>query len=311
VSLYLNTDSLEGFRHHPVYVVTPTERDVYVTVTETRGQRLNTTAITNFSRTANHPVTGRQTDYYTAPLHGNIWALISRVYTRADAENLIPADADAGIREAVIAIYGVLTQEEISIRCTVPDGHRILATFTDSDNPRQNVSNYDLLRDGLTRVHPLGFYALFEAARVAELAEMNITSCWRPSLGSIAHRAGIGLDVNTIHDGDRHIQLNRGEVIGSGPDTPWVSPQEPALYRGRRRDRDAWTAEVERTKPEAFQVFRDSLQNSDHIRQTLDPWYMDSNTRDAVAPAYNEFVTPNERTHRNHLHVTLNVPEIA
>ena len=91
----------------------------------------------------------------------------------------------------------------------------------------------------------------------------------------ILHRWGIGLDVNTVHDGQRHIQLNRGELIGTGPDTPWVSPQEPALYMNRARDRDAWVAEVERTKPASFQRFRDSLQQSDYVKQLFDPWYMD------------------------------------
>lgn len=128
----------------------------------------------------------------------------------------------------------------------------------------------------------------------------------------ILHRWGIGLDVNTVHDGQRHIQLNRGELIGTGPDTPWVSPQEPALYMNRARDRDAWVAEVERTKPASFQRFRDSLQQSDYVKQLFDPWYMDGNTRDGVDPVYNEQrrENSNERTHNNHHHLTLHVPEI-
>jgi hypothetical protein len=279
--LYLNTDSLEGARQHRVYEVRAEERDVYVTVTESRGSRPTTTATATLSRTGPHPATGRQTDYYTAPLHGNIWARLSRVYTAVDAEALLPATGDAGVRTAIVSIYRVLASTTLNVACTSPHNHRISVSFVDSDNPRQNVSDYDFLRDGLTRVHPLGYHSLIEAARIAGATRLNITSCWRPSLGSIAHRAGVGLDVNIVADADDNFRIN-----------------STTFTRGAAN------------LPELFRVFRETLQASQHVKQLFDPWYMDVNTRDNAPPAANTGSDDNQRLHSNHLHITLNVEGI-
>lgn len=313
VSLFLNTDSLEGNRLHPVYAVTAGDNDVHVTITETRGTAPTSTATPSFQRSGIDPRTNRQTDFYTAPLHGNIWALVSKVYTEEQARAQMPSTADAGVHEAVASIYRGLTQAGLTVACISPRDHRIAVTFNDSENPRQNVSHYDLLRDGLTRVHPLGFYALLEAGRVAGVTQINITSCWRPSLGSIAHRAGIGLDVNIIADAGTTIRLNRSELVGGGPDLPWVSATEPQLHR-RRGDnpqaRAAWIAEMEAQKPALFQSFRDSLQTSPHTQQLYDPWYMDNNTGDNTAPVPNDQTAGNPKPHNNHIHLTVNAPGV-
>lgn len=281
VGLYLNTDSLEGSRQHCAYEVTAGERDAYVTVTESRGTRPATTATATFSRTDANPTTGRQTDFYTAPLHENIWARISTVYTAADAEATLPAQGDASLRAAVVSIYRVLASATLDVLCTSPRNHRISVAFVDSDNPRQNVSDYDFLRDGLTRVHPLGYYALLEAARAAGATRLSITSCWRPSLGSIAHRAGVGLDVNIVADAGENFRINSG-----------------AFVRGADN------------LPELFRTFRDTLQASPHVKQLFDPWYMDKNTRDDTPPEPNTRSDDNQRLHSNHLHITLNVEGI-
>ncbi|WP_449466318.1 hypothetical protein [Stenotrophomonas humi] len=309
VSLFLNTDSLVGARMHPVYAVTPDENDVHVTIRETRGARLETLAEAVLARTAVDERSGRRIDYYDAPLHGNIWARISRVYTSEAAAETLPADADAAIRDAVVSIYRGLDRAQLEIQIGNPPVQTISATFVDSENPRVNISNYSFLRDGLPRVHPLGFFALLDAARVAGATVVNLTSCWRPSLGSIAHRAGIGLDVNIIADDAGSVRINRSELIGGMP-TPWVSDAEPHLHRRRGEDRGAWTAEVERNKPPLFQAFRSALEASQHVRQIFDPWYLDANSRDEVPATYNEQNNANAMLHNNHLHITLNIPEL-
>ncbi|TWI07296.1 hypothetical protein [Aerolutibacter ruishenii] len=310
VSLFLNTDALPGARHKPVYAVRTGQRDVVVTVSETRGTALATPDSPVFSHTAVDPRSGTQTDYYKAPLHGNIWARISKVYTADDALALVPASADAGVREAVLSIYRVLGSTTLVVRCAAPEGHQLAVVFADSENPRQNISNYTLLRDGLTRVHPLGFFALIDAARIAGATQLSVTSCWRPSLGSIAHRAGLGLDVNIIGDAQEDVRFNRAELIGQGPDVPWVTPAEVQSYRDRRANRAAWVEELEGSKPRLVADFQRLLRASPHIKQVFDPWYMDANTKDDVAPACNEQVSVNEKLHNNHLHITLDVPGV-
>lgn len=312
VSLYLNTDSLEGNRRHPVYAVTPNANDVYVTITERRGL-FNTQATVTFDRTEIDPQTQRLTDYFSAPLHGNIWAIISKIYSETDADALLPANCDAGVREGIFSAYRVLAQPTLTVACTEPANHQITVTFADADNARANVSNFDNLRDGIPRIHPVGLFALIDAARVARIRNMNITSCWRPLLGSIAHRAGIGLDVNIIGDDDEQIRLNRGELVGAGQDLPWVTPRERQLFDGRTASpqaREAWIAEMEANKPALFEEFRSALQNSAHIQQLLDPWYLDSNTRDNVEPKPNDMAQGNPRTHKDHLHITVNAPGV-
>lgn len=312
VSLYLNTDSLEGARQCPVYAVTPRRNDVYVKITERRGIH-TAQPVATLDRSATDPQSGVMTDYYKALLHGEIWARISRKYTERDADQLLPAECDEGVRSAILSVYRVLAQATLSVACNNPRNHRITITFSDADNARTNIRNFDNLRDGLTRIHPVGLFALIEAARVARVENLNITSCWRPLLGSIAHRAGIGLDVNRIGDTADSIRVNRGELIGKGPDLPWVSERERQLYQERTRSADArrrWIAEMEANRPALFMTFRQQLQDSPHIQQLFDPWYVDSNTRDPAAPTPNEMTAGTPKTHKDHLHITVNAPGV-
>lgn len=224
VSLYLNSDAHPSRRTQAVYKVTPNERDIYVTVTEKTGK----------SADADTPVfkkTEGQVDKYTAPLTGDIWMKVSYKYTKADAEALIPASADAGVRTAVLDIYNELKGNTLSIACAAPAGRVVTVKFNDSDNPKSNINNYELKRDGLTRVHPLGFFALFDAAREAACSQMTMSSCWRPLLGSIAHRAGLGLDVSYLEDSASKVTVNRQELVKKGAaDYAWVTDEEKRLY---------------------------------------------------------------------------------
>jgi len=48
------------------------------------------------------------------------------------------------------------------------------------------------------------------------------------------------------------------------------------------------------------------------VKQLFDPWYMDANTADNIPAAPNEQreANANERTHNNHLHITVLEPKI-
>jgi hypothetical protein len=146
----------------------------------------------------------------------------------------------------------------------------VTVSFADASNPKSNITSYGLLADGLPRVHPGGFAALLTAAVQARATTLALSSCWRPSLGSIAHRAGLGLDVTLV--GDTAMALS---------------------------------APTKDDPPAMVEDFRSSLSASPRVLQLFDPWFMDDNTSDDEDATRNTHVSPNEKLHNNHLHITV------
>jgi hypothetical protein len=223
VTLYLNSDAHPSYRQNAVYEVSPNDHDIKITITEKAGKH---------SDPATPTLTGtdqKNIDTYTAPLTGDIWMTISHKYTAAEVDGLVPAGTSAEVTAAVKSIYEGLSEEQLtlSIAATADKAAAtIVVTFADSSNPKQNIVSYSLLTDGLTRVHPGGYAALFNAAVDAGVTKLTMSSAWRPMLGSIAHRAGLGLDVSYLGD----TQMNRQELRKAGAvDTTNVSPEEKTL----------------------------------------------------------------------------------
>lgn len=354
VSLYLNSDAHPCYRKQPVYEVTAGKNDILVEIKEKKGKFTDSDTPV-FSATTG--TVGKQVDTYKAPLTGNIWMKVSHKYSRSDACGLVPAGADAGLRSALLSVYDELTSATLTITCTVPDKHVIKVKFNDSANPKENIDGYEVKRDGLTRLHPCGLYALFEAARQANCTAMTLTSCWRPSLGSIAHRAGLGLDVNYLEDANAKIRINRQELVGVKDDVDWVSEEEKRLFgeftatrtsaqtaaatlksaenvlkssklkpedvaaatkarndattakkaadKAHADAETAWSAERNAHEPAGLLAFRNALEANVSISQVMDPWYMDSNTRDNIPHTPNTQTSTNEKLHAHHLHVTV------
>jgi hypothetical protein len=160
---------------------------------------------------------------------------ISHKYTADEVDALLPSGTSDPVKAAVKSIYDGLTQKKltITIAATATQAERkVQIDFSDSDNPKDNIVTYALLTDGLTRVHPGGFAALFNAAVDAGIDSVSLSSCWRPCLGSIAHRSGLGLDVSYV-GGTR---MNRQELRG-GVDTTNVSDKEKELFTAYEKAR--------------------------------------------------------------------------
>lgn len=215
VELYLNSDANPDYRKNPVYKITVGERDIQIDITEKMGKHADAdtpTLVPAPTKDKNGKALPDATlDKYTAPLTGDIWMKVSHKYSSAEAEALIPVDTSAEVKAAVKKIYEGLSAGTLTIAIPATKGEpasSIVATFVDSDNPRQNITKYSLLSDGLTRVHPAGYAALLSAARDNKVTSLRVTSCWRPMMGSIAHRAGLGLDVAVLNG----ITLNRQEL---------------------------------------------------------------------------------------------------
>ena len=211
VSLYLNSDAHPQFRQQPVYAVIAGERDALVTVTEKTGKHADSDTPVKKVDADSKAEAAKTSETYVAPLTGDIWMRVSHRYTAAEVEARLPEGTSEAVKQAVKSIYAGLASATLTV--TEParlgqSARTVTVAFTDSNNPRANITAYDLLADGLPRVHPGGYAALLTAALDNGIATLTVSSCWRPMLGSIAHRAGLGLDVSVV-GGTR---MNREEL---------------------------------------------------------------------------------------------------
>lgn len=212
VTLYLNSDAHPSYRQNPVYAITPNAKDVEISITEKKGKHSDSDtpvlAANPAQKVAAPPPT---VDKYTAPLTGDIWMKVSHKYTAAEVDTLLPSGTSTAVISAVKRIYNGLATADLTLTIPAGDGkptRNIHVVFSDSDNPNQNITSYTLLGEGLPRVHPAGYAALFSAAVAADVTSLTLSSCWRPMLGSIAHRAGLGLDVSILGT----VKINRQEL---------------------------------------------------------------------------------------------------
>ena len=220
VSLFLNSDASPAWRKQPVYAVTVGDRDVVVSITEKPGQHTDTDSPV-LVKDANPTVKAAKTaDTYQAPLTGDIWMKVSHRYTPAEVQSRLPAATSAVVEAAVMSIYQGLGTARLTISEPGSSGkpsRTLEVVFSDSDNPNKNISYYKLLADGLPRVHPAGYAALFTAALENNITAITLSSCWRPMLGSIAHRSGLGLDVSVLGGTVLNRQELRKAFSGKAP----------------------------------------------------------------------------------------------
>ncbi|WP_177332265.1 hypothetical protein [Pseudomonas sp. BMS12] len=231
VTLYLNSDAQVSFREEPVYAITPTTRDVHITITEKTGKHSDQT--TPVFKETKKGSDGKEVDYYTADLTGDVWLKVSHKYTEAEAKSRIPAGTDSAIQDAVLNVYRGLSTAQVTATFAATASkaaQSITMSFDASNNASSNISTFSLLSDGLPRTHPKGLIALFRAAQLAGVSKLTLSSAWRPMLGSIAHRSGLGLDINYMEAGDKKIRVNREELRKSAPDLDWVSAEEKTLF---------------------------------------------------------------------------------
>lgn len=228
VALFLNSDAHPLYRRNPVYSVKSVDCDVLINVTEKAGKHADTDELKDCG---DMTVENRKTRNYEAALTGDIWMKISHKYTSDEAVSLVSENFSPIIVENVKKIYDNLKQPFINFAVPSQDKNLpekcVSISFTDSGNARDNIKNgYDFLSEGLTRAHPAGYAAIFDAAVAAGVSKVRMTSTWRPMMGSIAHRAGLGLDVDFVGS----TQLNRQELRNSSKKTNNVSDEEISLF---------------------------------------------------------------------------------
>lgn len=296
VSLFLNSDAVPGRRNNAVYAVNVKDKNVQVTVTEKLGKHADTD-------TPKLVGSDKNLERYTAPLTGDIWKKITHKFTAADVDASVPAGTRAEIVTAVKSIYAGLPSAQLVLTIPASGTQTALTTtfsFEGNENARENINNFSLTTDGLPRVHPCCYAAILQAAVDARVTTVAMSSNWRPCLGSIAHRSGLGCDVTNVGG----TQMRKA----AGFNTKEISLLNAykAAKAGPAKDaaKKAWETEHNKNQPIHVQSFRASLQQNTGIKQVFDPWEMDSDTRDNVAATANRQGTDNEKLHSNHLHVT-------
>ncbi|MDN2699692.1 hypothetical protein O0882_25570 [Janthinobacterium sp. SUN073] len=342
VALFLNSDVHPDFRREPVYALQVGEHDVEVVITEKQGRISHARAEvgTSVTRQADQPGE-RAVDCYKALLTGDIWMQISHLYTAAQADAILPPETPPPVRVAVRAIYSGLPAAQLLVQFPASDvalAHALRVAFADSENARANITYYSLLKDVLPRTHPAAFAALLSEAYKAGVTEVHVTSCWRPMLGSIAHRAGLGLDIVYIANASQTVHINRVGLTGAGGRNPNVTTQEKQRYEeymeaskqvnlnnngtaqtqsereqkiGRRDEaKDQWNKARNESEPVLMNVLRSRLGKHTLVSQIFDPWYMEPDTGDLPPPVANEQRNGNEKIHSHHLHITVKEPNI-
>jgi hypothetical protein len=246
---------------------------------------------------------------------------------------LIPPDTAAEIRAFIVRLYaapGPPIQELVLLPSDSAPGHRLLVQFDSFASSCAVLTQAHPMRDLVTRTHPKAFAAMLTQACAAGVTRLTISSAWRPSIGSIAHRSGLGLDVSHMDGGAGLFHLLRAKLRVGTSAVGGVTLRERELFaeyeelRTRKlalnktgqqltdEERETmttkhgeWVKEKAAHEPVWLQRFRSGLAHRPEIAQIFDPWLMDDNVHDSVHPQDNEQRTANEILHSNHLHITI------
>lgn len=70
-----------------------------------------------------------------------------------------------------------------------------------------NTSSRTTVQQALRRTSPRAFAAILKASWRLGIDSVDLSSSWRPMLGSRLHKMGVGLDVTQIADSDEHINF--------------------------------------------------------------------------------------------------------
>ena len=263
VALFLNSDVHPDFRRHPVYAVQVGENDVHVKITERMGRISHESSMLPAPNQRKGSNPDKLVDAYSAALTGDIWMEISNLYTEDEADATLPADTNTTVRAAVRRIYQGLPSKELVVQFPASDSepkHTLRLRFDEPDNVLENTTHCPLLTGVLPRTHPRAYAALLTEARASGVTELRVTSGWRPMLGSIAHRAGLGLDINYAESATERVQINRASLTNAKlKHNDNVSEREQMLY-----------AEYEQAKKEAEDKEKDRKAAQDQLAHNRD-----------------------------------------
>ncbi|MCA3162062.1 MAG: hypothetical protein ING27_07930 [Burkholderiales bacterium] len=209
VALYLGSDAKTKLRNTPPFEVTAGQHDINVVIQETAGKHAADTTVTLKSSDKDKKV-----DTYTGTLNGDLWMKISQKFSAADVDAELPADAAPELKEAIKKIYSGQFDSpmpDLKLEVSLGDKKSIQLNWQTAafNNCRQNITQVDVVNDVIPRANPKTYYAALRAAQLCQLDGLEISSGWRPMIGSVLHRIGVGLDVVKLENSKEKTLLNR------------------------------------------------------------------------------------------------------
>lgn len=123
-------------------------------------------------------------------------------------------------------------------------------TFT-TQNSRTHW--YMTVEQVISRTHPKVFKVLFDIIKTLNLTRVDISSSWRPGIGSSAHREGRALDITHIEAG----RSQRADARDNLPGTQTVDTTDTPST----------------TEPELIKKLRLALHDHPDVEAIFDPWY--------------------------------------
>ena len=333
VALYLGNDAKAKYRTYPLYRVKAEEglTDVVVKVAETGGPGYDHSQEKPFDE----QLSGTKKTF-KANLYGTTWMKFSHKFTEAEA-SVEGAGESPALKDALEKIYKgapvVVGSSSIVLNVMKPNQKTLKISWPRSAflNCFSSIGSHaDLMaakQEFLPRVNPQTYKAFLKAAFEVDADEMEISSGWRPMLGSVLHRLGIGLDVNRIKVGNEPAVYSRS-ITGAELEYRQLMEEKKLLTKKKSRTsaEDQRLNEIKATEAaksnaavkaihdsesNLLRSFTSKLRANCDVKQTFDPWEMDVETSDKVPQSPNRLSTDNEKLHRTHLHITVRDSELG
>lgn len=332
VALYLGNDAKPPYRHTPLYQVKADEglTDVVVKIHEIEGLEYRSADETP----SNSVLNGRRKNF-TARLYGTTWMNFSHRFSEVEAEGEGAGEIPE-IQDALKQIYGgVLNigRTEIFLTVVKPNKKpmRISWPAAAFNNCKRNIpamTGLDFAKNELIpRVHPQTYKAFLSAAIALDAEELEIASGWRPMLGSVLHRIGVGLDVTSIKvDGIRRQFFRTGSAAEQEYKSLMTQKMQLTGKKCRTEEESRQLNRIRAVEASKASAADKAIHDNEHanvrnfiaklranadVRQTFDPWEMDANTHDHMPAAANHLTSGNEELHKNHLHITVRDAELG
>ncbi|MFS2018414.1 hypothetical protein ACEN88_17790 [Massilia sp. CT11-108] len=332
VALYLGNDAKVQYRTTPLYRVRAEEglSDVVVKISEIKG-----TAYDPSDELPSDPVSTGTKKVYSASLFGTTWLKFSHKFTADEAleqSRIEPPELQAALQQ-IFGGNASVSGNAITLSVVKPNKKNMVITWQAAafQNCRQNIPSITNLAAAkaeiIPRVHPQTYKAFLKAAFELDATALEIASGWRPMLGSVLHRVGVGLDVSRILVEGHDLKLSRSRTSA---DTAYINlltqknrlegkktltedeKQELKQLAAREANkREAATIAIRNSDSTSIRTFIHKLRENSDVKQTFDPWEMDLNTRDNSQAQPNHLITGNEKLHGTHLHITVRDTELG
>lgn len=227
LAICIGVDAKAKYRKYPLWKVTAVENDIVVNVYETYGKEyaLISTATKAGTRNTGTEDKPHNEDQYTARLTGDLWMQSTPKLGVTEVEAIPQDRATPAMKTALKRIYAAdFTMVGSDFAIDIPRQQdekdtasvRLVWIAAQNANCIDNIKTLNLRQDVPSRIHPEAYAAAAKAAHDAGIDTIQFSSSWRPMLGSMPHRLGMGLDLIYLKSGKDSVHLNRKGLLAQG-----------------------------------------------------------------------------------------------